>query len=253
VDVGLMANEAQSLNAQFLHFHTQHSPYTTLKAAMSLDGKIATAAGSSQWITGPKARKYVHELRARSGAVMAGIGTVLADDPQLMARLTPEAPRQPLRIIVDSRLRTPPNCRAIQASSAGAPLLIVTTDRVGIDAAAQIEEREGVKTLRVPADGDRVDLKAMMAALAERQIISVFVEGGGELNAALLTAGVAHSVLFFVAPILIGGRCAPTAIEGDGVRIVSDGVRLGDVKVRRFGQDYAFEGKIDAPGVPNPY
>jgi diaminohydroxyphosphoribosylaminopyrimidine deaminase/5-amino-6-(5-phosphoribosylamino)uracil reductase len=179
---------------------------------------------------------------------MAGIGTVLADNPRLTARISPEAPRQPLRVIVDSRLRTPINCSAIQVSSALAPLLIVTTDQVTADAAAEIE-REGVQTLRLPADRGKVDLRSMMSALAERQIVSVLVEGGGELNAALLSSGLVQSVLFFVAPLLLGGRCAPTAIEGDGVPSVADGIRLRNVIVRRFGSDYAFEGLIDGQTI----
>jgi len=245
VDVGPMASEARRLNTHFLHFHLHHLPYTTLKAAMSLDGKTATSTGNSQWITGKRSREYVHKLRARSGAVMAGIGTVLADDPRLTARLTPKSPRQPLRIIVDSHLRTPPDCSAIQASSETAPLLIVTTDGVNFDAAARFEEHEGVEVLRLKARCGRVDLAAMMEILGERQIISVLVEGGAEINAALLAAGAANSVLFFVAPLLIGGRCAPGAIAGDGVPNISDAVRLRDVRIRRFGPDYAIEGAID--------
>ncbi len=253
VEVGLMESEARRINAHFIHFHTMHSPYTTIKAAMSLDGKTATSAGNSQWITGPKARAHVHKLRAQSGAVMAGIGTVLADDPLLTARLPKEIPRQALRIIVDSRLRTPPNCRAVQASSVKTPLLIVTTDCVTSHAAAAIEH-EGVEVLRLPTTSEHVDLKAMMAELTRREIISVLVEGGGELNAALLQAGVVHSVLFFVAPLLIGGRDGPTAIEGEGdsTQHISDAIPLREVKVRRFGPDFAFEGLVDTPSSPSP-
>jgi diaminohydroxyphosphoribosylaminopyrimidine deaminase/5-amino-6-(5-phosphoribosylamino)uracil reductase len=243
VDIGLMAAEASGLNSAFIHFQNYRTPYTTLKAAVTLDGKTATAAGHSQWISGTKSREYVHRLRAQSGAVMVGIGTALADNPQLTARLTSPPPRQPLRVIVDSHLRTPENSRAVQLSSPAAPLLIVTTDQVSPAAPAAIE-REGVETLQLPSIDGRVDLCAMMKALADRQIISVLVEGGGELNAALLRAGLAHSVLFFVAPMLFGGRTAPTAVGGVGVEAVSDAVRLKDVKVRRFGLDYAFEGEI---------
>lgn len=244
VELGLMEEQARKLNRSFLHFHTWHTPYTTLKAAMTLDGKTATATGRSQWISGPKARKYVHNLRARSGAVMVGIGSVLADDPQLTARISPESPRQPLRVIVDSRLRTPVGCRAISVSSRDSPLLIVTTSQSSPEAAKAIE-RDGVEVLPMPSETGRVDLRAMMAELARRQIISVLVESGGELNSSLLETGLAHSVLFFVAPMLFGGADAPTAVEGQGVSAVSDAIKLRDVELRRFGPDYAFEGTID--------
>jgi diaminohydroxyphosphoribosylaminopyrimidine deaminase/5-amino-6-(5-phosphoribosylamino)uracil reductase len=243
VDVGLLEATARDLNRAFIHFHTQNTPYVTLKAATTLDGKIATATGQSHWITGAKARRHVHQLRARSGAVMTGIGTVLADDPLLTARLSPAAPRQPLRIILDSTLRTPPESRAVASASADAPLLIVTTDGApGAREAALV--RHGVEVLRVPPSDGRVDIRTALAVLAERGVISVLVEGGGTVNASLLKAGVVNSVLFFVAPKLFGGHDAPTAIEGAGVSVVSDAIPLCNVRIRRFAPDIAIEAEV---------
>ncbi len=250
--VGVLEAEARASNAAFLHYHATGSPLVTLKTAMSLDGKIATHTGSSQWITGSEARAYVHLLRAKSGAVMVGIGTLLADDAQLSARLgdTP-APRQPLRVIVDSRLRTPPDCRAVrlvrdttQTGGIAAPLLIATTT----DADAQREQAliaAGACVVRLPAAGEgRVDLTALMAHLAERKIISVLVEGGGELSAGLLESRLAHRVLFFIAPKLVGGQNAPTPIEGAGVAQMAEAIHLEDLNVMRFGRDLAVYAQI---------
>lgn len=257
VECGLLEAEARRVNEAFFHFHETGTPFVMLKAAMTLDGKIAAHTGDSRWITGPKARAYVHRLRAQSGAVMVGIGTALADDALLTARVPGvELPRQPVRIIVDSQLRTSPTSQAVRIaaqSPAEYPLLIATTDLAGRSAAesadntakAELLKESGVEIIRLPADADgRVSLKALVARLAERQIISVLVEGGGELNAALLTDRLAHKALFFIAPKIIGGRNAPTPVEGQGAATMVEAVPLEQVRVRRFGPDLAMEGLL---------
>lgn len=256
VTVGVLERKARDSNEAFFHFQETGTPLVTLKAAMSLDGKIATRTGSSQWITGPTAREYVHRLRAQSGAVMVGIGTLLADDAQLTARLPDgKAPRQPLRIIVDSRLRTPPDCRAIRAihslseaeGAIVAPLLIATTVQAE---EVQLERLSaaGAEVIRLPSDSvGHVDLKALMVLLAQRHIISVLVEGGGTLNAALLENGLSDKALFFIAPKLVGGQSAPTPLEGTGIAQMADAVTLTGLRIRRFGPDIAIEGRIQHP------
>ena len=245
VAVGVLEAQAQRLNEAFVHFHTTGVPFVTLKAAMTLDGKIATRTGDSQWITGPKARRYVHLQRARSGAVLVGIGTLLADDTQLTARLPGRnLPRQPLRIVVDSRLRTPSDSAAVRLATPESPLLIATCGPTDADRARSLR-REGVEILPFPPDPTgRVDLTALLQELARRQIISVWVEGGGELHAALLHAGLAHKVLFFIAPKLLGGKDAPTPLEGIGPERMADAIPLDALTVRRFGPDLALEGRI---------
>jgi diaminohydroxyphosphoribosylaminopyrimidine deaminase/5-amino-6-(5-phosphoribosylamino)uracil reductase len=252
VSVGVLEAEARRLNAAFFHFHETGTPFVTLKAAMTLDGKIATRAGDSKWITGPAARRYVHRLRAQSGAVMVGIGTLLADDPQLTARLPGiELPRQPLRIVVDSQLRTPPNAQAVRLASeapGAQPLLIAATKGAPPDRERALR-REGVEILRLPAaPNGRVDLTALCLHLAQREVISVLAEGGGELHAALLCAQMAHRALFFIAPKIVGGRSAPTPVEGEGLAAVSQAVALDALRVRRFGPDLAIEGRIEHEG-----
>jgi diaminohydroxyphosphoribosylaminopyrimidine deaminase/5-amino-6-(5-phosphoribosylamino)uracil reductase len=248
ITLGVLEAQAQRVNAAFFHFHTTGVPFVILKAAMTLDGKIATRTGDSQWITGPQARRYVHVQRARSGAVLAGIGTLLADDPQLTARLPGIAlPRQPLRVVVDSRLRTPPDCAAVRVASPETPLLIATCAPIDSERAHALL-RDGVEILLFPPDATgRVDLTALVQELGSRQIISLWVEGGGELHAALLKANLAHKALFFIAPKLLGGKDAPTPLEGVGPELMRHAVPLDALVVHRFGPDVALEGRI----VPN--
>src|SRR5579884_852488 len=249
VSVGLLEAQARQLNEAFFHYHTVGTPFVTLKAAMTLDGKIATRTGDSRWITGETARRYVHRLRAQSGAVMVGIGTLLADDAQLTARLPGIVlPRQPLRIIVDSRLRTTPEAQAVRLAAQSPvqrPLLIATTEAMSDEKRARAEalERQGVEVLRLPATAEgRVDLRCLLASLAQRHIISVLVEGGGALHAALLAANLAQKALFFIAPKIVGGRDAPTPVEGTGVPLMAQAYTLDRLRLRRFRQDVAIEG-----------
>jgi diaminohydroxyphosphoribosylaminopyrimidine deaminase/5-amino-6-(5-phosphoribosylamino)uracil reductase len=252
VSVGVLEAEARQLNEAFFHFHETGTPFVTLKAAMTLDGKIATRAGDSKWITGPAARRYAHRLRAQSGAVMIGIRTLLADDAQLTARLQGVAlPRQPLRIVVDSHLRTPPDAQAVRLASEAPgtqPLLIATTEGAPQEP-ERVLQREGVAILRLPASPNgRVDLTTLCAHLAQREVISVLAEGGGELHAALLAAHLAHKALFFLAPKIVGGRSAPTPVEGEGCAAIAQAVALDALRVRRFGPDLAIEGRIRHEG-----
>jgi diaminohydroxyphosphoribosylaminopyrimidine deaminase/5-amino-6-(5-phosphoribosylamino)uracil reductase len=249
VMVGILEAEARRSNEAFFHFHETGLPFVTLKAAMSLDGKIATHTGSSQWITGTQARAYVHRLRAQSGAVIVGIGTLLADDAQLTARLAKGvAPRQPLRVVVDSKLRTPLDCRAVRLlrELPQAELLIATTQDAGVERERALRAA-GAQIARLPSDSmGRVDLMALMVHLAQRKIISALVEGGGAFAAGLLESRLVHKVLFFVAPKLVGGRDAPTPLEGTGVAQMSDAVPLDGLRVQRFGPDIAIEGYVQA-------
>lgn len=241
--IGLRAKEARRLNEDFIHFHETKTPFVTLKAAMTLDGKIATHTGDSKWITGDTARRHVHLMRAQSGAVVAGVGTVLKDDPMLTARL-PNLPRQPLRVVVDSHLRTPltAHCvRIAELAPESAPLLVATTESAPAQREAALREKR-IGVIRLPADKQgRVDLKALVQFLAEREIISLFVEGGGELHAGFLRAQLAHRVFFFVAPKLLGGANAPTPVEGEGFANMAEALPLRDIKFHRFHQDFGVE------------
>ena len=249
VTIGVEEQTARKLNAAFFHFQTTRTPLVTLKSAMTLDGKIATRTGDSKWITGEKSRHYVHRLRARSGAVMVGISTLLADDALLTARLDPMPPRQPLRIVVDSHLRTPSGSAAVRFAVENpslAPLLIATTEQAS-EARAETLQSDSVEILRLPAtESGRVNLAALMQILAKRQIISVLSEGGGELNAALMQSNLAHRVLFFIAPRLVGGRQAPTPIEGEGYAQMREARSLHDTEIHRMDSDFVIAGSLIA-------
>ncbi len=240
VVLGEGREEAEELVAPHAVYSTTGMPLVTLKFAMSLDGKIATRTGDSKWITCEESRRYVHDLRARSDAIMAGIGTVLADDPQLTARDSNDAPlsRQPLRVVVDSAGNMPPD--AAMLSQPGKTLVAVS--EVGEDVREALESA-GAEVFFAPTGNGRVDLRALLAGLGRREVTSVFVEGGGTLAGSLLDARMVHRVVAFVAPVLIGGDRAPSPVGGQGATLMSDAIRLSGVRIERFGADVAVIGR----------
>jgi len=235
VQVGVLEERARQLNEIFIKYHTTGMPFVTVKAAMSLDGKIATHTGDSKWITDEPARRLVHRLRARHDAVMVGVGTVLKDDPLLTVRLPRiKEPLHRLRVIVDSRLRCPEEAQVLRVEDS--PTLIATTESAPPDKIARLRER-GVEIAVLPADGGRVDLRALIAMLAQRGVTGVLCEGGGTLIAALFAQRLVDKVVFFYAPRIIGGRDAPTAVEGDGCAYMEGCLRLDRVYWRKVGRD----------------
>jgi len=240
VDVGVLEAEAKRLNEGYFKRVTTGLPLVTLKAAMSLDGKIATAAGESRWITSEKARALSHRLRAAHDAVLTGVGTVLADDPELTVRLVKG--RTPLRVVADSKAQTPPTVRLLSADERS-PIMAVT--RQAPAARVRRLERAGATVWRLPARGGQVDLRALMERLVAVGANSVLVEAGGSLNAGALEAGLVDRVYFFIAPVLIGGAEALTPVEGKGVRKLAEVWRLGSVRVRRVGEDVLVVGEVN--------
>ena len=237
VEVGLLEAEARRLNAPFVKLTTRGLPFLTAKWAMSLDGKIATRTGDSQWISSPPSRQLVHDLRGQADAILIGIGTALADDPSLTAR--PPGPRVATRIVADSRARLPLDSRLV-ATAADAPVLVATTEAAPADRRHELEHA-GVQVLVLPAHDGRPSLRALMEELGRRQMTHVLLEGGGELCAAALADGLVDKLLVFVAPKLIGGRGAPTPVGGEGVGQVADAVQATDHTVRRVGDDLLIE------------
>ena len=206
-----MRAECDELNPVFFHYITTKKPYVVLKYAMTLDGKIAAYTGRSQWITGETARKHVHLLRGTYSAVLAGIGTVLADDPMLNCRI--ENAHQPLRVVADSSLRIPAEnslCRSAREYS----LLIACTKADKHKKAAL--EAIGAEVAELPERDGHVDLGALMEFLAKKQISSVMIEGGGGLSYSALKSGIVDHVCAYIAPKLLGGRDAKTPVEGIG-------------------------------------
>jgi diaminohydroxyphosphoribosylaminopyrimidine deaminase/5-amino-6-(5-phosphoribosylamino)uracil reductase len=234
VTVGICETEARRLNEAFITYITTGRPFVHLKLAMSLDGRIATRTGESRWITGDRARHRVQELRHESDAVLVGIGTVLADDPQLTDRLGRPRSRPLVRIVLDSRLRIPLRSKLV-ATAGEAPVLIFTlsedTDRLKALAAS------GITILRVPADDDRVSLSAVLAELGRREITRVLVEGGAEVAASFVEQRLVDKITLFVAPRLIGGRAALSALGGRGSAGLADALRVDIASLDHIGED----------------
>jgi diaminohydroxyphosphoribosylaminopyrimidine deaminase/5-amino-6-(5-phosphoribosylamino)uracil reductase len=238
-EVGVLEAEAGRLNEAYLKRITTGLPFVSLKAAMSLDGKIATSVGESRWITGEKARALGHRLRASHDALLTGVETVLADDPELTVRLA--RGRTPLRVVADSQARTPPDARLLTADQR--PPVIAVTGRAPLARRRRLE-RAGAQVWVLPAREGRINLKALMQRLVGAGIQSVLVEGGGTLAESALAAGLVDRVYFFIAPLLIGGAAAPTAVEGPGVRHLARAWRLKDMRVRRVGEDVLIVGDV---------
>lgn len=243
VKCGILAEEAARQNEVFLKWILTKQPFVLLKTAMSLDGKIATAAGDSRWITGEAARARVHEYRDICDGIMAGIGTVLADDPSLTARLP--GGRNPVRIIVDSRGRTPLASKVLTDGQAKTVLAVTaqaSREKVAAFGAAGAE-------VLVAGDGPEVDLAVLMRELGKREICSILAEGGGTLNFSLLKAGLVDKVLAFVAPKLLGGQTAKTPVEGEGFAALSEAVELTEMTSEVIGGDVLLTGYVQKQGM----
>jgi diaminohydroxyphosphoribosylaminopyrimidine deaminase/5-amino-6-(5-phosphoribosylamino)uracil reductase len=203
-----------AVNAPFLTFARAGRAHATLKAAMTLDGKIATRAGESRWITGPEARADAHRWRDRLDAILVGAGTVLADDPLLTVRGVAGG-RDPVRVILDGRLRVPAKARLFHSGSPARTLVATTRDAPARRALAL--ERVGAQVLRLPGKDGKLRPEALLRALAKAGLLSVLVEGGAETHAAFLAAGMCDRLLLYVAPRAVGGQAAPGWLGGDGV------------------------------------
>lgn len=236
--------EAREINEAYAKFITTGIPFVTAKFAISLDGKIATRKGDSRWISGTEARKYVHNLRYTHDAIMAGVNTVLADDPHLTTRCCGgrggTVRKQPLRVIVDGEGRTPLTAQVFKQP--GKTLLALGKKATAEEKTAFA--RVGAEILELPATKGLVDLEKLLAALGEHEITSVLVEGGGILFGSLFDQGLVDKVIAVIAPIIIGGAEARTAVAGRGVERVVDSLRLEGVRVERLGEDMMISGYV---------
>jgi len=239
VTTGVLAEEAGAVSAWFRHFVVRRRPYVILKLAASLDGRIALATGESRWITGPAARRWVHRLRNRVDAVMVGSETVLADDPALTCRV--RGGRDPLRIVIDGRLRTPVAARVVRQRSAAATL-VATTPAASARRRRALDEA-GVEVIVVPAIGGKVDLAALLRILAARSVVSLLVEGGGDLAAAMVRARLVDRLAVVTAPVLLGGDGRPMLGALD-LRRLAGAPRLARSAVVRLGPDVLHEGPV---------
>ncbi|EFM09831.1 riboflavin biosynthesis protein RibD [Paenibacillus curdlanolyticus YK9] len=238
VSVGLLAEESHAMNERYNKYILSRLPFVTLKTASTLDGRIAAKTGDSRWITGPASREAVHTMRHQHDGIMVGIGTLLADDPQLTTRL--EVPAlHPARIIVDSALRIPLDARVVTDGMARTIVLTTT--------AANPEKRSSLQAAGVEivdcGDGPHVNLTEAMRLLGDMEIGSILLEGGGQLNGAMLAAGLVDKISLFFAPKLIGGgEASPAAFVFEGFEKMADAITLESTRYEQYGDDIAVIG-----------
>jgi len=243
--VGEHEEAAKQINEAYAKFITTGIPFVTAKFAISLDGKIATRSGDSKWISGEEARKQVHNLRYITDAIMVGVNTIVVDDPLLTCRCCGGrggmARKQPLRVVVDGKGQTPPTAQLFSEPGKTLVALGRSATPEEVTAFAQV----GAELLELPLIEGLVDLEKLFRALGEREITSVLVEGGGILLGSLFDCGLVSKVIVFIAPIIIGGKEAKTAVSGKGVDKVADSLKLERVSVEKFGEDLMVSGYVN--------
>jgi len=244
VVTGTLRKECERLNEVFMKFVRTGNPFVALKTAISLDGKIATRFGESRWITGAKAREKVHQIRNEVDAILAGAGTIVKDDPLLTTRLRKKsaALRHPVRVILDNEFLVPLKSNVFKNADTQR-VLYATGRKLSVSRRKELTRR-GVDILILKEKQGGVDLRHLMRVLGEREITSVLIEGGAEVNASALEAGIVDKILVFVAPILIGGKDAPGPLGGKGIQRLASAFKIKNMTVNQIGDDFLLEGYI---------
>lgn len=240
VKVGVLEKECIKINEIFMKYITEKKPFVIMKAAMSLDGKIATATGESKWISGESARSQVQELRNIVSGIMVGVNTVIQDNPRLTCRL--ENSKNPIRIIVDSKLRIPSESNVVVTANE-VRTIIATTKKADKKIKSELINR-GIEIIEVETKNERVDLKELFSKLGQIGIDSVLIEGGGELNYSALEAGVVDKVQIYIAPKIIGGNFAKGPVAGNGISALVDAFKINSLTTKAIGEDILIEGYI---------
>lgn len=239
-EVGVLESEARRLNQVFFKYIQTRLPYAALKTAMTLDGKIAASGGDSRWVTGESSRQFVHQLRNTHDAIMAGIGTILKDDPMLNTRLDTGDVKHPVRIIIDGALQLPLNSNIARTAERQRTILFCSNRS---DPKVQLKlEKQGLEVISLDCDPDLVPLETVLEIVGDMELCSVLVEGGGEINAYLLEHDLLDKCYWFVAPKLIGGRGAPSPVGGQGRALMGDAVELKSIELQRFDRDIMITG-----------
>lgn len=249
VETGILEEECRKLNEVFFYYMEEKMPFVAMKYAMTLDGKIACETGDSRWVTGEEARAYVQCLRKRYRGILAGIGTVLADNPLLNCRM--EGGRNPLRILCDTRLRIPLDSQIVE--TAGEIETVIAwnpqaAETKSLNETVDYLKRKGITLLQIPLKkggvNPELDLRKLLRELGARGIDSVLLEGGGTLNASALRENLVQRVYAFVAPKLVAGANAKSPVEGAGISRMKDALELQDVEISSFGKDICITGRI---------
>lgn len=241
-----LKEECDAMNHVFFHYIRTGTPYVAMKYAMTMDGKIACYTGDSKWVTGEESRAHVQTLRNHYKGIMAGIGTVLADDPMLNCRI--EGGRDPIRIIADSHLRIPIDSQLVRTAGQQ-PLIVACLPDADEEKAAQLQEK-GVEVLRIPGvttaditeeQKEVISLPVLMKELGARKIDGILLEGGGQLNESALQAGIVDRIYCYIAPKIFGGAQAKTPVEGQGFTRAADAWQFNRIGMQEFGQDILLE------------
>jgi diaminohydroxyphosphoribosylaminopyrimidine deaminase / 5-amino-6-(5-phosphoribosylamino)uracil reductase len=247
VETGVCETEASKLNEAFVKWIRTRRPFVLAKCAATLDGRIATRTGDAKWVSSEASRRHVHELRHWADAILVGIGTVAADDPQLTTRLENRRGRDPIRVILDTMCRISPDARVLRVPSDSDTILVVG-DRAPADRAAALEGPR-VRVLRVKESGGVIDLDTLIADLGQMQITSVLIEGGSRVFGSAIKAGVVDKVMFFYAPKILGGDDGIPICSGQGPELMAQAIPVRDVKVSRFDDDVMVEGYLSCSPV----
>lgn len=241
-----LKEECDAMNHVFFHYIRTGTPYVAMKYAMTMDGKIACYTGDSKWVTGEESRAHVQTLRNHYKGIMAGIGTVLADDPMLNCRI--EGGRDPIRIIADSHLRIPIDSQLVRTAGQQ-PLIVACLPDADEEKEAQLQEK-GVEVLRIPGvttaditeeQKEVISLPVLMKELGARKIDGILLEGGGQLNESALQAGIVDRIYCYIAPKIFGGAQAKTPVEGQGLTRAADAWQFNRIGMQEFGQDILLE------------
>ena len=241
-----LKEECDAMNHVFFHYIRTGTPYVAMKYAMTMDGKIACYTGDSKWVTGEESRAHVQTLRNHYKGIMAGIGTVLADDPMLNCRI--EGGKDPIRIITDSHLRIPMDSQLVRTAGQQ-PLIVACLPDADEEKAAQLQEK-GVEVLRIPGvttaditeeQKEVISLPVLMKELGARKIDGILLEGGGQLNESALQAGIVDRIYCYIAPKIFGGAQAKSPVEGQGLTRAADAWQFNRIGMQEFGQDILLE------------
>lgn len=239
VEEGILEKECNELNSIFFHYITTGNPYVTMKYAMTMDGKIATRTGESQWITGICAREKVHQERNLHSGIMVGVGTVIADNPMLTCRL--ENGNNPVRIICDTNLSIPQESNILKTSKEIRTIIATAcTDKVKQDAIRQW----GCNIIILPYQDNYIDIRALMQELGDMGIDSVFIEGGSTLNYSALENGIVNKVQVYISPKIFGGTLAKTAVGGSGCEKIEQCIKLKNQRMFSLGEDILIESEV---------
>lgn len=245
VEYGFLQDELRKQNEVFFKWIEHKKPFIVLKAAMTLDGKIATATGQSKWITNETSRAYGYKLRDIYDGIMVGINTVIEDNPMLTARV--DGGKNPIRIVVDSSLKIDINANVVQDKSA--KTIIATTDKADKDKILKLQAQD-VDVIVVDKDkNDKVDIEKLLDILGQQNICSILVEGGATLSGSFVTKKLVDKVYFFIAPKIIGGKEAKTPVAGTGILNLQEALALKDIQIEKLEEDILIIGRVDKDKV----